>query len=73
MVAIPELEKTLSMSIDVGRQAYETILQLLPVKIVALSPNCTAAIIVHDKYWDPDGYRAAYFSFEVEAAEGRNC
>ena len=69
-VIIHELEKTLSVSIDVGRQAYETILQLLPVKIVALSPNCTAAIILHDKYWDPSGYRSVYFSFEVEAAEG---
>ncbi|MDI6814374.1 MAG: hypothetical protein QMD10_12710, partial [Desulfitobacteriaceae bacterium] len=69
-VAIPELEKILSMSMDMGRRAYETILQLLPVKIVALSPNRTAAIIVHDKYWHPDGYCSAYFSFEVEAAEG---
>ncbi|MGC8975548.1 MAG: hypothetical protein ACP5KB_05060 [Thermoprotei archaeon] len=29
-----------------------------------------AGIIVHDKYWDPDGHRAVYFSFEVEAGKG---
>jgi len=35
---------------------------------VALLPNGTAGITVFDVYWDPErGYRAVYFSFEVEA------
>jgi hypothetical protein len=40
------------------------------VKIVALSPNGLAGIVVHDKFWDSQGYRAVYISFEVEAARG---
>jgi uncharacterized membrane protein len=40
------------------------------VKIVALSPNGLAGIVVHDKFWDLQGYRAVYISFEVEAARG---
>jgi len=62
--------RSLNISIDIGREALLNILQRMPVKIVALSPNGLAGIIVHDKFWDPSGYRAVYFSFEVEAASG---
>jgi len=47
---------------------YRKLLQFLPAKAVAVSKDWLAAIIAHDKYWDQNGYRAAYFSFEPEAS-----
>jgi len=47
---------------------YRKLLQLLPAKAVAVSKDWLAAIIAYDKYWDQNGYRAAYFSFEPEAS-----
>jgi hypothetical protein len=47
---------------------YRNLLQLLPAKAVAVSKDWLAAIIAHDKYWDQNGYRAAYLSFEPEAS-----
>ena len=69
-IPVPELGKVVNISIDIGREALLNLLQKLPVKIVALSPNGLAGIVVHDKFWDPQGYRAVYISFEVEAAKG---
>lgn len=69
-VAVPELNATLSVAADLGRRAYESVLQTLPVRVVAVSPDSLAAVIAYDKFWDPDGYRSVYFSFEIEAAEG---
>lgn len=62
--------RSMNISIDVGKEALLNILQRMPVKIVALSPNGLAGIVVHDKFWDLNGYRAVYFSFEVEAVSG---
>ena len=69
-VTVPELGKVVNISIDIGREALLKLLQRLPVKIVALSPNGLAGIVAYDKFWDPQGYRAVYISFEVESAEG---
>lgn len=69
-LSAPDLNETLRLAVDIGREAYEELLQLLPVKLVALSNEGLSAIIVHDKYWDLKGYRAVYFGFEVEATEG---
>jgi len=62
--------RVLNISIDVGKEALLNILQRMPVKIIALSPDGLAGIVVHDKFWDPNGYRAVYFSFEIEAVSG---
>jgi len=62
--------RSLNISIDIGREALLNIFQRMPVKIIALSPDGLAGVIVHDKFWDPSGYRAVYFSFEAEAASG---
>jgi len=69
-IPVPELGKVVNISIDIGREVLLNLLQKLPVKIVVLSPNGLACIVVHDKFWDPQGYRAVYISFEVEAAKG---
>jgi hypothetical protein len=29
-----------------------------------------AEVVVYDKYWDPEGYRSVYLSFEVGASKG---
>ena len=67
---LPGQNETFRLAVDVGRNAYEKLLQLLPVKLIALSKDGLSAIIAHDKYWDQNGYRAVYFAFEAEAAEG---
>ena len=54
-----------NMPLDID---YRRLLQLLPVKVIAVSMDGLAAVIAHDKYWDQNGYRAAYLSFEVEAS-----
>lgn len=73
-ILIPQDGKELrafNVTIDVGKETLINLLKKLPVKIIALSPKGLAGIIVHDKFWDPNGYRAVYFSFEVEAARGK--
>ena len=62
---VPGLEHPLNVSLSID---YQKLLQFLPVKLVALSKDGLASIIAHDKYWDQDGYRAAYLSFEPEAS-----
>jgi hypothetical protein len=52
-IPVPELGKVVNISIDIGRGVLLNLLQKLPVKIVALSPNGLAGIVVHDKFWDP--------------------
>jgi len=69
VIDVPDLKKNFTITIDVG-EAYNQLLQLLPVRLVALSKDGLAGIVTYDKYWDPGGYRSVYFSFEVEAAEG---
>jgi hypothetical protein len=69
-IAVPELGKVVNISIDINKETLLNLLQKLPVRIVALSPNGLAGIVVHDKFWDLQGYRAVYISFEVEAAKG---
>ncbi|RLF13122.1 MAG: hypothetical protein DRN06_08990, partial [Thermoprotei archaeon] len=47
---------------------FNRLLQYSPIKLVALSKNGLAGIVTYDKYWDRNGYRAVYFSFELEAS-----
>lgn len=66
---IPELKDKIRINITIPSNVYNRIMQLMPLKIVALSPNGTAGITAFDVYWDSNsGYRAVYFSFEVEAS-----
>ncbi|WFO74910.1 hypothetical protein J4526_07510 [Desulfurococcaceae archaeon MEX13E-LK6-19] len=68
LVDIPGLGAKLEVNITIPEDVYRRVTQLMPLKIVALSPNGAAGITVYDVYWDPYyGYRAVYFSFEVEA------
>jgi hypothetical protein len=69
-VSIPHLDTPIELNIDIGREAYNELLQLVPVRLIAVSEDGLAGIITHDKYWDKDGYRSVYFSFEPEASEG---
>ena len=69
LINVPDLKENLTLTLDVS-EVHSQLLQLLPVKLVALSKDGLAGIITHDKYWTQKGYRAVYFSFEVEAAEG---
>ncbi len=69
---IPALLATLNTSIDIGRDALANLSMKSPIRIIALSPDKLAGIIAYDKFWSPRGYRAVYFSFEIEACEGKN-
>ncbi len=68
LISIPELRTRLEVNITIPEDVYGRVTQLMPLKIIALSPNGAAGITAYDVYWDPYyGYRAVYFSFEVEA------
>jgi len=68
-VNVPELEKNITLTVNIS-EALHHLLQLLPARVVAVSEDGLAGILVYDKYWDPNGYRSVYFSFEIEAADG---
>jgi len=55
-------------NVSLPSKALEGLLQKLPVKVIAVSSDGLAGIVIHDKYWDQSGYRAVYFSFELEAS-----
>jgi len=40
----------------------------MPVKVVAISDDCLAGVIVHDEWFREDGIRAVYMTFETEAS-----
>lgn len=63
---IPSYPEPVTISIPIN---YQTLLQLLPVKIIAISDKALAGIIASDRFWDEHGYRSIYFSFEVEASD----
>ena len=65
-ISLPE--GTININISLPREALDSLFQKLPVKLIAVSSDSLAAIIIHDKYWDKSGYRAVYFSFEIEAS-----
>ncbi len=65
-IYVPALGRNISISLNTTM--FRNILQLLPAKVVALSPDALAGIVIYDKYWDERGYRSVYFSFEIEAS-----
>lgn len=72
-IHIPGLNKTKEVTISIDKEKMQNLFGLMPVKVVAVSENCSAAIITHDKYWDQfGGYRAVYLSFEPESASGED-
>jgi hypothetical protein len=44
----------------------------LPVNLIAISSDGLAGIIAYDKFFDKNGYRSVYFSFEPEANIDKN-
>ena len=60
------------MDFVIRDEVYRTLLGMLPVKVIALSPNGTAAVLAYDRYWTENGYRSVYFSFEIEGGEGED-
>jgi len=46
---------------------WRKLLSMVPLKLVAMSDDSLAGIVAYDKYYVRDGYRAVYFSLEVEA------
>jgi hypothetical protein len=65
-VSLPQ--GVLEYNISLPSTALEKLSQKLPVKVIAVSNDGLAGIVIHDKYWDQNGYRAVYFSFELEAS-----
>lgn len=57
------------MSIDIGKEALRNLSQKLLIKVIAISLNRLACIVVHDRLWDVHGYRAVHISFEVKVAK----
>jgi hypothetical protein len=65
-VSLPQ--GVLEYNISLPSTALEKLSQKLPVKVIAVSNDGLAGIVIYDKYWDQNGYRAVYFSFELEAS-----
>jgi len=59
------------IKIPLTKQLLKSIVDSQTLRIIAISPDYKAGIIAYDKYWDFEyGYRAIYFSFEIEAGMG---
>ena len=54
--------------VQLNREVVEGMINRFPVKVVALSDDCFAGILVCDEWFRPDGHRSVYFSFEPEAS-----
>ena len=68
------IKEMLKLNITLTDRVRNMLLQYYPVKILALSPDYLAGVIGYDKFWDKEkGYRAIYFSFEVEACITHTC
>ena len=65
-VSLPE--GVVDLNISLPREVLDSLLQKLPVKVIAVSSDGLAGIVVYDKFWDQNGYRSVYFSFEIEAS-----
>jgi len=55
---------------DAGRAkpVIELFKKYLPVKVIAISDDYLAGVIVHDEWFREDGIRAVYITFKAEAS-----
>jgi len=61
-----------NIKIPITEHLLKSIIDSQALRIIAISPDYKAGIIAYDKYWDfKHGYRAIYFSFEIEAGIGK--
>ncbi|MCL0041346.1 dockerin type I domain-containing protein [Dehalococcoidia bacterium] len=58
---VENVEQKLEINLD-------ELLQLIPLRLVAMSDKGLAGIITYDKYFDPEGYRSVFFSPRIEAS-----
>ncbi len=56
-------------TIQLDKRALEEITKRLPVRTIVLSDDFLGGILVYDEWFRPDGHRAVYFSFELEATK----
>lgn len=56
-------------TIQLDKRALEEIAKRLPVRTIVLSDDFLGGILVYDEWFRPDGHRAVYFSFELEATK----
>lgn len=70
-VSIPTAVKG-NVTIPLDEGAYDKVVQLKPVRLVAVSDDGLAGIVAYDKYWDKQGYRSVYLSFEPEASDSKS-
>lgn len=68
-VSIPPAAVKGNVTIPLDKGVYDKVVQLKPVRLVAVSDDGLAGIVAYDKYWDRQGYRSVYLSFEPEASD----
>jgi|GEM_PF-687961 len=58
------------LEFDAGRAkpVIELFKKYMPVKVVAISDDYLAGVVVHDEWFREDGIRAVYITFEAEAS-----
>ncbi len=74
MEVSPELEASFTLdganiSTELDERVVGKIVDKLPVRVVVLSDDMLAGIVVDDEWYRRDGHRSVYFSFEVEASD----
>jgi len=60
-----------AFTVNLDEKVVKKLIDRLPVKVVALSDDMLAGIVVNDEWYRKDGHRAVYFSFELEASGDR--
>ncbi len=54
--------------LEMLRQSSSSFKKYMPVKVVAISDDYLAGVIVHDEWFREKGIRAVYITFEPEAS-----
>lgn len=67
-IDIPPIDETINVPVEDLKIAEENKRRLqLGVKVVALSEDGLGGVVAYDKFWDREGFRSVYFSFEPES------
>lgn len=61
-------DKKLEFNAERAKPAIELFKKYIPVKVIAISDDYLAGVIVHNEWFRSDGVRSVYLTFEAEAS-----
>jgi hypothetical protein len=62
-------DKEIEFDAGKAKPVIELFKKYMPVKVVAISDDYLAGVVVHDEWFRQDGIRAVYITFEAEASK----